>query len=102
LIVAAMRDELVDDSADQAEITQKYLAHFKQGKVSAARVRPGADDRSAYDAIIKQDEPDKRTLIYKAYAYIADRLHQGPTEEDAEPDETEDPVEKAAGSTDGA
>ncbi|GAA3802368.1 DUF262 domain-containing HNH endonuclease family protein [Nocardioides panacisoli] len=95
LIVAAIRDELVDDPAEKAEITQQYLAHFKQDKISSSRVRPGADDRASYDEIIQQGDPDKRTLVYKAYAYIVDRLYQGPTEEDADPDVSEDSGDKA-------
>lgn len=100
LIVAAIRDELVADPADQAEITQKYLAHLKQGKFFASRVRPGADNRAAYDAIMKQDEPDTRTRVYRAYAYIVDRLSLGPTEEDADPDDSEDAAERAEDNTD--
>jgi len=87
LIVAAIRDALVADPSDQSEITAQYLAHYKQGKITATRVRPGVNDRNVFEAIAKQEDGlDKRSLVYKAYAYILDRLQQGPTV-DADPDE---------------
>src|SRR5665647_926932 len=92
LIIAAIRNELVADASDRAEITAQYLAHFKVGKVSTIRVRPGEKDRAAFDAIMK-DEGDtvEHGLVRRAYEYIVGQLAEGPTEyRDADADESED------------
>lgn len=79
LIVAAIRDELVGDEADQNEITEQYLAHIKRGKISACRVRPGESDQKTFEEIITGEEAsDTRSKIYKAYSYLRDRIALGP------------------------
>ncbi|MDP3890560.1 DUF262 domain-containing HNH endonuclease family protein [Nocardioides sp.] len=90
LIVAAIRDELVADEADQNEITGQYLAHIKRGKISAPRVRPGESDRKVFEEIVTDEEPsDTRSKVYKAYTYLCDRLALGPWL-DEDPDEADE------------
>lgn len=87
LIIAAIRDELVESSDDRSEITAQYLAHYKGDEISAVRIRPGAADRAPFNAIIKDDDdPSPKSPITKAYNYVVDQLLSGPIE-DLDPDE---------------
>jgi hypothetical protein len=93
LIIAAIRDELVGSTDDREQITEQYLAHFKAGAFTAARVRPGSEDRAAFDAIIQcQKVPDRKANVNRTYEYIIERLRQGPVSEE-DPDEVPEETE---------
>lgn len=92
LIVAAIRDELVESESDRSEITRQYLAHVKNnGEITSLRVMPGEEDLKVYDEIIRGEEVSNvKSKVFRSYAYICDRLSLGPwldIDPDLDPDE---------------
>lgn len=99
LIVAAIRDELVDDPKKRAKLTAKYLANVDDDLVEI-RLRPGAADRAVYNAIIlEEDRPGKATTVSRAYDYVVGQLRQGPAQQTDPDDPADDEV--GAGATEG-
>ncbi len=86
LIIAAVRDELLDDVKQRKKLTAKYLANIDDDTFEI-RLRLGVQDRAMYEAIIREeDRPSRATSVSRAYDYVITQLRYGPDEE-SDPDE---------------
>lgn len=98
LIVAAIRDALVEDSAPRDELTENYLVFPKTHQL---RLAPSQVDRDVYEKIIfgeAVEGADRQSLVYKAYAYVLSELNAGYSE-DAEPEPGDEDLEEVSASS---
>lgn len=90
LMLAAIRDTSVPEAFGRAQITENFLC-FPNGDL---RLQLSEADQPTYKAIIAGDEvADRRSAVYKTYAYIQRQLQAGFSDEsepeDLEPDAVE-------------
>lgn len=92
LMLAAIRDTVVSDPEHRQEITENFLT-FPNGDL---RLKLSEIDQPTYQAVILGDEvADKRSAVYKAYAYIERQLQAGFSDE-SDPEDVEQDAADAA------
>jgi len=85
LMIAAVRDVLVDDEEEAFEITKTYLRHTRVRELTDPKVQPGLSDIQTFNQVINGLQvTDRRSLVYKAYEYICNQLRLGLAREDDE------------------
>jgi hypothetical protein len=87
LIVAAIRDTLVESVSKREEITTNYLTFPRTEQL---RLELSQADAATYQAIVTGEEVrDRRSPVYQAYLYVRRELAAGVVEE-LDPDEAVD------------
>ncbi|WP_068263498.1 DUF262 domain-containing protein [Janibacter limosus] len=93
LLLVALRDGLVEDSFQKAQISDNFLT-FSGGK--DLRLVLSHNDHAVYEALVHgEDVEDKTSLVFKGYKYFRDELEKGlfpeadPDEELADSDDSE-------------
>jgi Protein of unknown function DUF262/Protein of unknown function (DUF1524) len=87
LLVAAIRDTIVENESDRQDITTDYLTFPKTGN---PRLVLSQADAGIYDALIAGETvTDRKTPVFRAYAHLKRELLAGVVE-DIDPDEHAD------------
>lgn len=104
LLVAALRDALVDDEADRREITENYLTFPKKaGQAAQLRLRLSQSDVAVYEAIVLGDAtPDRRSMVFQSYYFLINQLSEGFRGDDDPDDQNVDEQDEQLESPDAA